>query len=99
MSDLFPITDVDKLACVKRELQMRQGVYARRVAALQMSPETAEREIALMKAIVEDYESNTYTRIVECVDDWYTIAGADRTKARLIEHLKLWFKRPAGSTP
>ena len=46
-----------KLACVERELKLRQKVYARLVETHKMSPDRAEHEIACMRAIMKDYES------------------------------------------
>jgi len=51
------ITREEKLACARRELAMRYGVYGKRVAEGRMSKQKADREIELMKAIVDDYES------------------------------------------
>lgn len=45
----------DKLACVKRELQYRIRVYARLVAEKKLTERQAQREIAIMGAIVDDY--------------------------------------------
>lgn len=49
------ITSHDKLSCAIRELGMREAVYPKQVAAKRMSQENADRQIAVMKAIVEDY--------------------------------------------
>jgi hypothetical protein len=54
MSDI--ITTADKLACAKRELAMRRGVYPRFIDAGKMSAGKAAHEIAAMEAIVRDYE-------------------------------------------
>jgi hypothetical protein len=60
MADLFSpgekITFRDKEACVRRELDFRRRVYARRVAEGKMRAEQAEREIEVMEAILGDYE-------------------------------------------
>jgi hypothetical protein len=45
----------DKLACVQRELKMREYVYPRRIEAGKMTAGKAEFELRLMRAIVEDY--------------------------------------------
>jgi len=55
MSDLFPITKADKLACIEREIRKREDVYPRLIQQGSMSFDRAEREIALMRAIREDY--------------------------------------------
>ncbi len=57
------ITNQDKLTCVKRELQLRRRVYDRLVANGTMTPTTKEREIALMAAIVADYEALSQARL------------------------------------
>jgi hypothetical protein len=49
-------TNEDKLACVQRELKFRRRVYARRIENGTMTRELADRETALMEAIVADYE-------------------------------------------
>jgi hypothetical protein len=51
------ITDLDKLKCVERELAMRRNVYRNRVRKGLMREEDADREIALMEAIVIDYRA------------------------------------------
>lgn len=55
MPDLFPITDVDKLACIEREIKFRKYVYPRRIENGTMTQEKADREIAIMNVIAEDY--------------------------------------------
>lgn len=50
------ITTAEKLACVKRELALRQNVYPRWVEQNRMNAGKAAREIAVMQAIVADYE-------------------------------------------
>lgn len=51
------ITAADKLACVKRELSMRERVYPRWVENKKMTQQQADRETAAMRAIVADYEA------------------------------------------
>lgn len=48
-------TAKEKRECAERELKMRRRVYARWTEEAKMSPHRAEREIALMAEIVEDY--------------------------------------------
>ncbi len=50
------ISNEDKLKCVKRELGMRRNVYLKWVASGRMKKEQADREIAVMTAVVDDYE-------------------------------------------
>ena len=54
MADLFPPTIAELVACAEREVRFREFVYPRRVATRKMTPEKAEKEISLMKAIVEE---------------------------------------------
>jgi hypothetical protein len=55
MPDLFPITKSDKLACIEREIKMRETVYPRWVTESRMSQTKADRELEVMRAIAEDY--------------------------------------------
>lgn len=52
MSELFAYTSVDLIGCAEREVKMRERVYPRWVAKGRMTQEKADRELALMKAIV-----------------------------------------------
>jgi len=56
--DLLPITLDDQIAAVKREIAMRERVYPRQVFNRKMSQKTADRELALMRAIL-----NTLTEL------------------------------------
>lgn len=47
----------DLIACARRELAQRHRVYARLVAAGKMSGKDADREIALMAAILDNLEN------------------------------------------
>ena len=49
-------TATEKLECVQRELALRKRVYPRRVATGKMTQPLADRQLALMEAIVADYE-------------------------------------------
>jgi len=44
-----------KLACIEREIKMRERVYPRWVAAGKMSQEKGDLELEVMRAIAEDY--------------------------------------------
>lgn len=55
-SQLFAVTREEKIACLKRELNYREEVYKRRIAAGKMSVQKANREIEVMRAILLDYE-------------------------------------------
>lgn len=51
------VTLADQIACVKRELAMRRGVYPRWVATDRMKPEKAAAEIAAMEAVLITVEN------------------------------------------
>lgn len=60
MPDLFaaePFSRDDKIGCLRREIKMRRQVYPRWVATQKMKQEDADREIAVMEAILADYEN------------------------------------------
>jgi hypothetical protein len=50
-----PISTADKCDCARRELALRIRVYPGWVERKKMRASTAEYEIAVMTAIVEDY--------------------------------------------
>lgn len=56
--DLFPAATVadipleDQIACVEREIRMRERVYPRRVADGKMQQHTADRELLAMQAVL-----------------------------------------------
>ena len=51
------MTNQEKYDCAVRELAMRRRVYTRWVSLGKMTQEKADREIALMQAIADDYKS------------------------------------------
>lgn len=53
MADLFPVTLAEQVACVQREIAMRERVYPRFIEKGRMNAEKAGREIAAMKAVLE----------------------------------------------
>lgn len=53
MPDLLPITLSEEIACVERELRLRMRVYPRFVANKRMTKEKADREIELMRSVVD----------------------------------------------
>lgn len=63
------ITNRDKQNCAMREVAQRTRVYMRLMNAGKMSEAKAAREIALMRAIADDYAK---------------LAEADESKGRLI---------------
>jgi hypothetical protein len=50
-------TNAQKLACIEREIKMRERVYPRFVENSKMTRQKADEEIALMHAIAEDYRA------------------------------------------
>lgn len=50
------ITLADKISCLRRELALRRNVYRKRVMAGAMDENLADRELAVMYAILQDYE-------------------------------------------
>jgi hypothetical protein len=49
------ITNRDKMVEIRRELKVRREVYPRLVADRRLKQEDADRRIAIMTAILEDY--------------------------------------------
>lgn len=52
MADLFPVTLDEMITCVRRELEMREHVYARRILEKRMTQKTADRELRHMGAVL-----------------------------------------------
>lgn len=50
-----PVTTVDKVRCLQRELALRRNVYPKRVEAGKMKPHHAALELRVMEAILADY--------------------------------------------
>ena len=50
------ISNADKLTCAERELKLRRRVYPNFILTHRIPPAKAEREIAVMEAIVADYQ-------------------------------------------
>lgn len=55
----------DQIACVKRELALRQAVYQKRVGAGRMTQEQADLEISRMKAVLRTLEDCLQLRRAE----------------------------------
>lgn len=51
------ITTADKIREIKRELGMRERVYPLFVKAGRLKQEAADRQIAVLQAILDDYEA------------------------------------------
>ena len=51
------ITLADEISCIRREIGMRESVYPRRVRAGKMNPKIADRETAVMKAVLARLEA------------------------------------------
>jgi hypothetical protein len=52
----------DKIRCVARELALRRNVYPKWIAAGRMKQEAANREIAVMAAVLADLERERASR-------------------------------------
>lgn len=52
MSEMFPVTLQDQIACVRRELAMRANAYPRFIASGKMKQAKADREIAVMEGVL-----------------------------------------------
>ena len=52
-----PITARSKFECARREVEQRQRVYPRLVAAEKMTAQFADRQLEVMAAIAEDYRA------------------------------------------
>lgn len=50
---MFAVSLEEQLACVEREISMRERVYRRWVEEKRMTQKLADRELALMKAVRE----------------------------------------------
>lgn len=59
------ITDLDKLACIERELKMRRRVYPNQIRLGRLSPTVAAHEITLMEAIRDDYRAQVQPRLLD----------------------------------
>ncbi len=56
MPDLFPTTNADIVAELRREIGMRRQVYPRQVEQGRLSQDAMDRRIALMERAVEIVE-------------------------------------------
>ena len=56
MSDLFEVTIEEQIACIEREIRMREHVYARRVANGAMTQAQSDREMRLIGAVLATLE-------------------------------------------
>ena len=56
-ADLFPPTLDELIACIERELELRRRVYPKRIAAGAMSQAAADRQIALMSAVLANLQA------------------------------------------
>lgn len=56
MPDLFPISREEKRACIEREIRQRNRVYLRLVEKGDMTQAFADKQVALMEAILADYQ-------------------------------------------
>lgn len=71
MQPTFPIprlSRAEKIACLKRELVIRQRVYTRDVIEGRMKHQAAQHEIDCISAMIADYCGNKDFDIAEDVD-------------------------------
>jgi hypothetical protein len=66
------ITLVEQIAEVKREIALRERVYAKQVAAGALKPEQADKQIGRMKAVLATVER------VKRLDDALTVVAEPR---------------------
>lgn len=88
MPDLFVPTLVDQIACVRREIGMRERVYPRRVADGKMKPAAADRELETMCAVLATLLS-IKPEGEECARDH----GAVAERASIVAWLRVESKR------
>ena len=55
-TNLFEVSLEEKIAALKREIELRERVYGRYVAEGKMKQSKAHREIEIMQAILADYQ-------------------------------------------
>jgi hypothetical protein len=58
------VTDAEKLAEVKKEIEYRWFVYPKRVAAGKMKQAEMDKRLAVMRAIKDDYEIKVEGRLL-----------------------------------
>ena len=56
LTDNLPVPLADQIACVKREIRMREEVYPRRVKERRMREDVADLELARMRAVLATLE-------------------------------------------
>lgn len=59
------ITTADKIKSLRREIAMRKNVYPKWIESGRMTKEAADREIAVMQAIHDDYAPKNSTTAAE----------------------------------
>jgi hypothetical protein len=60
-----PISDQDKLKCIEREIFLRLRVYPGLIRKGTMTSAGAEREIALMESIRDDYRAKMQPSLLD----------------------------------
>jgi hypothetical protein len=63
------ITVLDKLECIERELKYRRFVYPKWIAANKMGQQKADREIAVMESIRDDYKRSAEPDLFGSLED------------------------------
>lgn len=54
-----PVSRMEQILCVEREIRMRERAYPRWVAAGKMKQHMAQRELTVMRAVLETLRSTT----------------------------------------
>lgn len=74
--DLLPFSAHELALCAQREVRWRRKVYPQRVYQRRMSAEKAERELAMMQRIADDYLAKAeMERLADVVGQHPLMAG------------------------
>jgi len=81
-----PIRHAEKVAELERELRLRAKVYPRQVERGAMSQDRADRQVAVLRAILEDFNVRPWPQTTAMVAEWLpkaestTVHGVPATK-------------------
>lgn len=80
------ITHADKLAELERELRLRSSVYPKQIEGGRLDQERADRQVAVLTAIAEDYRIRPWPQTRQLAAEWrpkaeaLTVLGVPVTK-------------------